>query len=66
MPKLAAQLTPYFTVYTYDRRGRGASGDTSPYAPDREVDDLVAVDVADLPRVERDELHAQILRAVRA
>ena len=28
MPKLAAQLTPHFTVYTYDRRGRGASGDT--------------------------------------
>jgi len=43
MPKLAAQLTPYFTVYTYDRRGRGASGDTPPYAPDREVDDLEAL-----------------------
>ena len=43
MPKLAAQLTPYFTVYTYDRRGRGASGDTPPYTPDREVDDLEAL-----------------------
>ena len=43
MPKLAAQLTPHFTVYTYDRRGRGASGDTPPYAPDREVDDLEAL-----------------------
>jgi pimeloyl-ACP methyl ester carboxylesterase len=43
MPKLAAQLAPHFTVYTYDRRGRGASGDTVPYAPDREVDDLEAL-----------------------
>ena len=43
MPKLAAQLAPHFTVYTYDRRGRGASGDTLPYAPDREVDDLEAL-----------------------
>ena len=43
MPKLAAQLTSRFTVYTYDRRGRGASGDTRPYAVDREVDDLEAL-----------------------
>ena len=43
MPKLAAQLTPHFTVYTYDRRGRGASGDTKPYTPDREVDDIEAL-----------------------
>src|ERR1700759_4436660 len=43
MPKLAAQLTPHFTVYTYDRRGRGASGDTPPYAADREVDDIEAL-----------------------
>src|SRR5271157_774779 len=43
MPKLAAQLTPRFTVYTYDRRGRGASGDTPPYAADREVDDIEAL-----------------------
>jgi pimeloyl-ACP methyl ester carboxylesterase len=43
MPKLAAQLTPHFTVYTYDRRGRGASGDTAPYAPDREVEDIEAL-----------------------
>jgi pimeloyl-ACP methyl ester carboxylesterase len=43
MPKLAARLTPYFTVYTYDRRGRGASGDTAPYAPDREVEDIEAL-----------------------
>jgi pimeloyl-ACP methyl ester carboxylesterase len=38
-----ADLTARFTVYTYDRRGRGDSGDTQPYAPDREVSDLAAV-----------------------
>ena len=43
MPKLAEQLTPHFTVYTYDRRGRGASGDTKPYTPDREVEDIEAL-----------------------
>ena len=43
MPKLAAQLTPRFTVFTYDRRGRGASGDTRPYAIDREVEDIEAL-----------------------
>jgi pimeloyl-ACP methyl ester carboxylesterase len=43
MPKLAGQLTPHFTVYTYDRRGRGESGDTQPYAPEREVEDLEAL-----------------------
>jgi pimeloyl-ACP methyl ester carboxylesterase len=43
MPKLAEQLAPHFTVYTYDRRGRGQSGDTRPYAPDREVEDLEAL-----------------------
>jgi pimeloyl-ACP methyl ester carboxylesterase len=43
MPKLAEQLTPHFTIYTYDRRGRGASGDTKPYSPDREVEDIEAL-----------------------
>ncbi|HJY71474.1 MAG TPA: alpha/beta hydrolase, partial [Streptosporangiaceae bacterium] len=38
-----ARLTERFTVYTYDRRGRGNSGDTQPYSPDREVADLAAV-----------------------
>ena len=38
-----ANLTSRFTVHTYDRRGRGDSGDTQPYSPDREVDDLAAV-----------------------
>ncbi len=38
-----ASLTSRFTVCTYDRRGRGDSGDTQPYSPDREVADLAAV-----------------------
>jgi len=38
-----ADLTARFTVVTYDRRGRGDSGDTQPYSPDREVADLAAV-----------------------
>jgi pimeloyl-ACP methyl ester carboxylesterase len=40
---LAAALADGFTVVTYDRRARGASGDTRPYAIDREVEDLAAV-----------------------
>ncbi|WP_410640556.1 alpha/beta fold hydrolase [Amycolatopsis sp. lyj-346] len=40
---LAKELATHFTVYTYDRRGRGASGDTGPYAVEREVEDLAAV-----------------------
>jgi pimeloyl-ACP methyl ester carboxylesterase len=36
-------LAPRFTVFRYDRRGRGDSGDTQPYAPEREVEDLAAV-----------------------
>lgn len=43
MRPLAEALQDHFTVYTYDRRGRGDSTDTSPYAPGREVDDLRAV-----------------------
>ncbi|GGM30778.1 alpha/beta fold hydrolase [Dactylosporangium sucinum] len=43
MRPLAAQLTEHFTVYAYDRRGRGESGDTLPYAPEREVEDLHAL-----------------------
>jgi pimeloyl-ACP methyl ester carboxylesterase len=38
-----ADLTARFTVVTWDRRGRGGSGDTQPYSPDREVADLAAV-----------------------
>jgi pimeloyl-ACP methyl ester carboxylesterase len=40
---LAAVLAPEFTAVTYDRRGRGDSGDTPPYAVEREIDDLAAV-----------------------
>jgi pimeloyl-ACP methyl ester carboxylesterase len=40
---LTALLADAFTVVEYDRRGRGASGDTAPYAPQREVEDLTAV-----------------------
>jgi pimeloyl-ACP methyl ester carboxylesterase len=43
MPKLAPLLAPHFTVYTYDRRGRGESGDTRPYATQREVEDIAAL-----------------------
>lgn len=38
-----AGLTSRFTVYTYDRRGRGDSSDTQPYSAEREVEDLAAV-----------------------
>src|SRR5438309_1386488 len=40
---LARLLAPSFTVYAYDRRGRGDSGDTEPYAVEREIEDLAAV-----------------------
>ena len=43
MGPLAEQLAPDFTVVTYDRRGRGESTDTLPYAVDREIDDLQAL-----------------------
>ncbi|HKG94493.1 MAG TPA: alpha/beta hydrolase, partial [Gemmatimonadaceae bacterium] len=43
MPKLAPLLAGHFTVFTYDRRGRNDSGDTPPYAVDREVEDLDAL-----------------------
>ncbi|GGS59584.1 alpha/beta fold hydrolase [Streptomyces griseoviridis] len=40
---LAAALSDRFEVLVYDRRGRGGSGDTPPYAVDREVEDLAAL-----------------------
>ena len=43
MRPLAERLHDHFTVYTYDRRGRGESSDTRPYAVDREVEDLRAL-----------------------
>ncbi len=43
MPKLAPLVARDFTVFMYDRRGRGQSGDTAPYAVEREIDDLAAL-----------------------
>ena len=43
MKPLAAALAPHFTVYTYDRRGRGESGDTQPWSLEREVEDIAAL-----------------------
>lgn len=40
---LAEQLAQQFSVINYDRRGRGESGDTAPYAVEREVEDLGAL-----------------------
>ena len=40
---LAAQLSEHFTVFNYDRRGRGESGDTTPYAIEREIEDVEAL-----------------------
>src|SRR6476660_4701433 len=40
---LVAMLSPSCTVVTFDRRGRGLSGDTLPYALEREVDDVVTL-----------------------
>ena len=37
---LAQELAAHFTVYNYDQRGRGDSGDTLPYAVQREIEDL--------------------------
>ncbi len=41
--QLAEVLAPYFTVFTYDRRGRGGSGDTAPYAVEHEIEDIAAL-----------------------
>jgi len=40
---LARELAAHFTVYNYDRRGRGDSGDSPPYAVERELEDLEAL-----------------------
>lgn len=41
--ELVKLLAPHFTLCGYDRRGRGGSGDTLPYAVDREIDDIEAL-----------------------
>jgi pimeloyl-ACP methyl ester carboxylesterase len=43
MGGLAPLLEPRFTVIRYDRRGRGESGDTLPYAVEREIEDINAL-----------------------
>src|ERR1700704_175155 len=40
---LAKLLAPHFAIYGYDRRGRGDSGDTQPYAVQREIEDIDAM-----------------------
>jgi pimeloyl-ACP methyl ester carboxylesterase len=40
---LVPVLAPHLTTYSYDRRGRGESGDAATYAIEREVEDLAAV-----------------------
>jgi pimeloyl-ACP methyl ester carboxylesterase len=42
-PEFANALAEKYTVYTYERRGRGNSTDTQPYAIQREIEDLAAV-----------------------
>lgn len=41
--QLAALLSEQFTVYHYDRRGRGDSGDHQPFALEREIEDIEAM-----------------------
>ena len=41
--ELAELLAEHFTVFNYDRRGRGDSGDTVPYSVEREIEDLAAL-----------------------
>lgn len=40
---LAELLSSRFTVYNFDRRGRGDSTDTAPYAIEREIEDIAAL-----------------------
>jgi pimeloyl-ACP methyl ester carboxylesterase len=39
-PKLVPILSGFFTVYSYDRRGRGDSSDKEPYSIDNAIEDL--------------------------
>lgn len=40
MRPIAGQLAHQFSVYLYDRRGRGASGDAAAFAVEREIEDI--------------------------
>lgn len=42
-PVVLGELERHYTVYAMDRRGRGGSGDTEPYALEREAEDIAAV-----------------------
>ncbi len=41
--QLAPMLSEHFIVFHYDRRGRGDSTDTQPYAVEREIEDIAAL-----------------------
>ena len=43
MAGIAKLLAPHFTVFAFDRRGRGESTDTRPYSVEREVEDIAAL-----------------------
>lgn len=43
MRPIAEELATHFTVFNYDRRGRGDSGDTALYAVEREIEDIDAL-----------------------
>jgi pimeloyl-ACP methyl ester carboxylesterase len=43
MAQIADMLSKHFTVYNYDRRGRGESGNTQPFTKEREIEDLQAL-----------------------
>src|SRR5215211_3243250 len=43
MRPTAEELARHFTVFNYDRRGRGNSRDTTPYAVGREIEDIDAL-----------------------
>src|SRR5918912_2042625 len=43
MRPTAEELAKHCTVFNYDRRGRGDSGDTSPYTVEREIEDIGAL-----------------------
>jgi pimeloyl-ACP methyl ester carboxylesterase len=43
MRPTAEELANHFTVFNYDRRGRGDSSDTAPYAVEREIEDIGAL-----------------------
>ena len=43
MHPTAEELAKHFTVFNYDRRGRGDSSDTTPYAVEREIEDIGAL-----------------------